>query len=297
MSSLLTIENKLSLWQKLIIADINDVRYNSRLLLSSCCGMKLLLIKLLTKGCPNARRMRHLQILVLQRIIANMPAALYQYALALVSTGQCATAMIHLNRAIIRGHLSSRAIKAWMLLYGREGVAQDCNAAFELAEEGARLGCHHCQGVMAARYLVDFGIRVDTALSLELARKSSGKGSKYGQYVLGGWYHYGFGGVAQDYAQAIALYQLAAAQNLDEAQHQLGFLRYYLARDVVETLRLYQLAAAQGNPGALYCVAQFHENGLGGVCKNKAEAILWYRRALAAGLSHAAVKLKALGAK
>jgi hypothetical protein len=44
--------------------------------------------------------------------------------------------------------LPSRALLAQMLIEGREGVAVDHKRGFELAKEGARLGCHHCQGVM-----------------------------------------------------------------------------------------------------------------------------------------------------
>ncbi len=148
MSFLLT-QNAELLLRKLILLDMNDVPYNRRQLLSSYCGMKLFLIKQLTQGCPSTRDKSYLMKYILRRITANMPASLYQYALTLVSTGQCATVMVHLNRAIIRGHLPSRALKAWLLIDGREGVAQDWNGAFELVEEGARLGCHHCQGVMA----------------------------------------------------------------------------------------------------------------------------------------------------
>jgi TPR repeat protein len=125
----------------------------------------------------------------------------------------------------------------------------------------------------------------DEARSLELARESSGKGSRYGQSVLGLFYQCGVGGVAQDYAQALALYRLAAAQNFDGAQNSLGWMYaqgYGVARDFAEALRLYQLAAAQGHPWALYYVAYCHEVGRG-VRKNKAEAIRWYRRAQAAG--------------
>ena len=49
-----------------------------------------------------------------------------------------------------------------------------------------------------------------------------------------------------------------------------------------EALRLYQLAAAQGEPQALYEVAACHDNGKG-ARQNRAEAVLWYRRAQAAG--------------
>jgi len=218
-----------------------------------------------------------------------MPAALYQYALALVSTGQCATAIIHLNLSIVHSHLPSCALKAWMLLEGREGVAQDWNGAFELVEEGARLGCHHCKGVIAWFY---FWMQEDEERSLELARESSGSGlgSRYGQCVLGWLYYSGEGGVAQDYAQAVALYRLAAAQNFDDAQRRLGHMYdegLGVAQDDAEALRWYQLAAAQGLGAALFNVAVYHEEGEG-IRKNKAEAIRWYRRAQAAGYPEAA---------
>jgi hypothetical protein len=181
--------------------------------------------------------------------------------------------------------MQNRAVKAWMLLEGREGVAEDCNGAFELVEEGARLGCHHCQGVMARCYRRGCGCVSDQARSLELARESSGKGSRYGQWVLGVCYRYVGGGVAEDYAQALALFQLAAAQNLDWAQYSLGDMYYNgvgVAEDFAEALRLFQLAAAQGHPEALFYVAECHEEGRG-VRKSKAAAIRWYRSAQAAG--------------
>ena len=186
-----------------------------------------------------------------------------------------------------------------MMLAGREGVAQGLNRAFELVEEGVRLGCHHCQGVMAEGYRWDCGCVRDAARSLELARESSGKGSRYGQFALGELFDdAGLGGVAQDDAQALALYRLAAAQNLDGAQSSLGFMYDYghgVAQDDAEALRWYQLAAAQGHPEALYMVATLHEFGR---CfrENKAEAICWYRRAQAAGHPYAAYALQRLRA-
>ena len=73
------------------------------------------------------------------------------------------------------------------------------------------------------------------------------------------------------------------------------FLGRGVAEDLAEALRLYQLAAAQGHPDALYFVGAFHEHGEG-VPENKAEAIRWYRRAQAAGYSDAAAALQRLGA-
>ena len=170
--------------------------------------------------------------------------------------------------------------------------------SIELVEEGARLGCHHCQGAMSWCYRGGYGCEADAARSLELARESSGKGSRYGQHVLGRLYEDGGRGFVQDDAQAVALYRLAAAQNLDSAQCSLGNKYYYgqgVAQDHAEALRLYQLAAAQGHPTALYMVARCHEDGLG-IPENEAEAIRWYRRAQAAGDPRAAAKLRRLRA-
>ena len=113
-----------------------------------------------------------------------------------------------------------------------------------------------------------------------MARESSGKGSRYGQYALGKFYECRKGGVARNYAEAVALYRLAAAQNLDGAQFSLGFMYYQghgVAQDSAEAL-----AAAQGHCLALYWVALFYEE-VRGVGENEAEAIRWYRRAQAAG--------------
>jgi hypothetical protein len=185
-----------------------------------------------------------------------------------------------------------------MIFDGDEYDDEDRDAAFELVEEGARLGCHHCQGVLARCYRWGSGCEEDMVRPLELARESSRKGSRYGQYELGKWYEDGAGGVAQDYVRAAALYRLAAAQNLDWAQLSLGIMYYFghgVVQDYAEALRLYQLAAAQGMYVAMSWVASCHEEGRG-VPKNKEEAIRWYRRAQETGCPDAAGELQKLGA-
>ena len=296
MSSLLLIENQLSLLKKLTIADSNDVKYSIRQQLSSYRDIILFLIKLLTQGCPSTRDKSYLMKYIIRRIIANMSPILYKHGLALVATGQCAAAMVQLGRSIKNSHLPSRALKAWLLIDGREGVAEDRYAAFELAEEGARLGCHHCQGVMAWCYMFGYGIRPDTAQSLVLARESSGLGSRYGQYVLGWLYKVSVGGVGPDQGQSRALNRLAAAQGLDGALFIIGYMYYNgqnVAKDYAEALRWWQLAAVQGYPEVLFRIAVCHESGQG-VHKSKAEAIRWYRRAKEAGDHDAATALRRL---
>ena len=130
------------------------------------------------------------------------------------------------------------------------------------------------------------------------ASAGEGEGSKYGQRTLGRLYREGEGGVAQDRAEAVAQYRLAAAQGYDEAQNDLGFMYgegYGVAQDYAEALRWYKLAAAQGRGMALDNVGLYYEHG-GGVAADRAEAIRWYKRAAAAGWHQAADALKRLGA-
>jgi len=214
------------------------------------------------------------------------------------AAGDFAAAAKQLIDAIGLGDSPSRADLADMLISGREGVAVDQIRAFELVEEGALLGCHHCHGVMALCYRSGFGCVKDAVRSLALARASAGKGSKYGQCVLGELYYKGEGGVAQDHAATVAQYRLAAAQGYDRAHCNLGYMHhmgYDVPQDYAEALRWYKLAAAQGLGMALDNVGLYYEHG-GGVAADRAEAIRWYKRAAAAGWHQAADALKRLGA-
>ncbi len=248
----------------------------------------------------NLRACKQMMLCMTRRVAAGLAAMrdiAAKKAEELCELGYCAAAIVPLQRAIDLGDLPSRALMAWLLIDGREGVTQDRNRAFQLVDEGDRLGCYHCQGVMAYCYYQGYGIRRDYARSFELAYESSEKSSRYGLYVLSELYRWGLGGIARDYAQAVTFLRMAAAQNLDEAQCRLGRMidnSRGVALDFVEALRLYQLAAAQGHPYAMFNVAVYHELGRGGVCQNKAEAIRWYRRALVAGYFLSKFSLKRL---
>jgi len=274
------------------------------------CGLKGKLVRLLSLGVGrhfepqrNRRACHQMMQSNARRVASKLMAAVRDEAAKeaeeLYTSGRCAAAVVPLQRAVYLGDLPSRALKAWLHIDGREGFAADRKAAFELAEEGARLGCHHCQGVLAYCYLCECGYKRDEARSLELARESSGRGSKYGQYTLGTLHSLGHGGLVRDLAQAVAFYRLAAAQGLDDAQHWLGYMHYLgfgVAQDYAEALRWFHLAAAQGHPQAMCQIADCHENGYG-VRKSKEEAIRWYRRVQAAvSWPKAAYKLRELGA-
>ena len=203
----------------------------------------------------------------------------------LCASGQCAAALTPLQRAIDFGDFASLALQAWLILRGRQGMEQGRDRGFELAARGARLGCHHCQGVVAFYYDLGYGCEKDRALMLELVTASSEMGSRYGQLMLGDLYRHGLRGLALDQDQATALYRLAAAQGLDMAQNTLGSLYMHgktVAVNWEEALRWHMLAAVQGDPAGLYWVARCHEYGRG-VPRNTDKAIHWLKRASAAG--------------
>jgi TPR repeat protein len=204
----------------------------------------------------------------------------------LCASGQCAAAAVALKLAVDLGHLPSRALLGHMMMDGREGVALDRRKAIEVLHVGSRLGCHHCSGVLGWGCMEGFTDWPTASQHVEFARGSAGKGSRYGQCNLGA--HYETMGPLY-YVQAVELYRLAAAQNLDSAQHRLGRMHgngFGVAKDSAEALRFYRLAAAQGHPQALYDVAACFEKGKG-VRPNRDEAICWYKRAQAAGHIHA----------
>ena len=166
----------------------------------------------------------------------------------LCASGKSADAIVLLKRAIYFGDLRSRALYAWLLIDGRVGVAKDQKKAFDLVDEGARLGCHHCEGVMAHCHVFGHGCKKNYARSLELARLSSQNGSRYGHYTLGWLHQFGKAGLSADPTEGVAFYQLAASQGLDKAQRALGQMDTFgplgIDRDD-EGRRWLQLAVAQ----------------------------------------------------
>ena len=227
----------------------------------------------------------------------------------LLEAGQYAAAAEQLLRAIGMGHLPSRALMAWLLFWGREGIARDEDGALKLAKDGARMGCEHCQGVLAFcihndewykvgdMYVMRDDVPAQEQLALSLALQSSERGSRYGHYVLGKLFTQADGNIAD---RTLALWQQAADQGLDAAQLEMGDSVYSNGTgntdEDPEALRWFQLAAAQGLPRALFMVAFCHELGHG-VSEDKAEALIWYKRAAAAGVTRAARCVQKLGAQ
>jgi hypothetical protein len=122
------------------------------------------------------------------------------------------------------------------------------------------------------------------AQSLELARESSRKGSRYGQCTLAYFYDIRNRHVEQNYTKALELYQLSVAQNFDAAQNNLGYMYekgFGVTQDYSEACQLYQIAATQGCPVAMFNFATLYHQGQGGV-EDDDKVIYWMKRSQAA---------------
>ncbi len=113
-------------------------------------------------------------------------------------------------------------------------------------------------------------------------------GDRRAQHDLGLMYDKGMG-VAQDNAQAVKWYALAAQQGDAASQTALGF-KYYkgqgVSQDYKEAARWYRMAAGQGDAAAQYDLGLMYKQGLG-VPQDYVRAYLWFR--LASGSSRPAV--------
>jgi len=283
------------------------------------CGLKGRLVRLVSLGVDRHfeppcitvacyKLMQSTARRVASKLMALVRDKAAKEAEELCASGRCAAALVPLQQALRLGDLSSFALNAWLLIDGREGVAKDRKRALVLVKEGARLGCHHCQGVLAyctyrhwcpgpGALTINSDESHDDARSLELAQESAGRGSRYGQYALGVW-HEGCPGLGRsgNLPQSLAFLRLAAAQGLDRAQIKLGEMCFYGHQSLqlglfhpleyAEALLWYTCAAAQGHPEGLKGVAECYQEGCG-VRKSKKEAIRWFKLAKAAGYPHA----------
>jgi uncharacterized protein len=157
------------------------------------------------------------------------------------------------GRAALLRHGPSHAHLSDMLVYGRPGVAKDLKRGFKLAKAGAALGCAHSKGALGLCYFAGHGVAQDVVKGLALGRESAAAGRCFGQFVVGLCYKGCCGGVAQDGAEAVRLYRLAAEQGYAPAQFNFGVMfnnGQGVAQDRAEAIRWYRLAAAQGNTNA-----------------------------------------------
>ena len=113
-------------------------------------------------------------------------------------------------------------------------------------------------------------------LTLPLAEKGNAKA----QYMLGGMYSEGLGGV-QDYKEAVKWYRLAAEQGDAKAQHQLGVVYHFgrgVPQDYKEAVKWSKIAAEQGLAEAQYNLGLMYYHGEG-IPQDYVLAYMWWNLA------------------
>ena len=94
---------------------------------------------------------------------------------------------------------------------------------------------------------------------------------------------------AGDFARAFKEWEPLAEKGDDDAQFNLGLMYDRgegVAQDSAEAVKWYRLAAEQGNPIAQNSLGGFYYSGIGGVLKDHSEAVKWYRLAAKQGDNH-----------
>jgi hypothetical protein len=96
-----------------------------------------------------------------------------------------------------------------------------------------------------------------------LYKLSAEQGYSRAQSNLGSCYYFGYGGLEQNYAEAVRLYKLAAEQNDPVAQSNLGVCYedgLGVEQNIEEAIRLYKLAAEQGDEGSIARLEEMKKN-------------------------------------
>ena len=203
-------------------------------------------------------------------------------------------AVMQLEQAIDLGSLPARADLANMLLYGDKVGMERYHEerAYQLVAAHAQED-PDCAGVVALCLCREHHF----SEAREFAEHSDAEDSKYGQLALGLLEK-----SSKNYPAAVAQFQLAAAQNYDEAQMQLGSMYLQgdgVAPDLNEAMRLCHLAADQGNHEAFMYLGRMHRDAIRqnisvDPARDLAQAHYWFELALAADNDKAEPVLKNL---
>ncbi len=129
---------------------------------------------------------------------------------------------------------------------------------------------------------------VDIEKGKSMFEQAAGAGNAYAQASLGWLYREGYGGVPQDYAEALRLYTASANQGYANAMATLGW--FYregngVPKDFDQSLSWYQKAAEGGDANAMSSLGWAYQNGLG-TTQDYLEAKKWYEKAANVGDSY-----------
>ncbi|MCD8561167.1 MAG: sel1 repeat family protein [Shewanella xiamenensis] len=157
-----------------------------------------------------------------------------------------------------------------------------------VVQKAAEQGDAKAQHKLGGMYYRGEGVAQNYSQAYAWYQMAAEQGYAKAQFILGTMFHFGRG-VAQDYDKALAWYQKAAAQGDVDAQNKLGDM-YVLGKGVAQNysqaLTWYQKAAEQGDVGAQYNLGVMYDQGQG-VTRDYSQAFAWYKRAAEQGYAKA----------
>lgn len=190
---------------------------------------------------------------------------------------------MYYNSYIESNQMSDTASKAWSLLF-KQRSPDDCTLAFQLASDGAKLGCHHCKGILAYLLYYGCGCEQNVNEALGLAKESADQGSEYGHLAYGRIIYWTD---PKNRDTAIKHYMIASEMKLNEALLTVGnrlMCGTYFPIDKEMGFKLIMEAAHQKHRSAYDRIGRCYEFG-DGVPVDKIEAIRWYTMAVEAGFT------------
>ncbi len=202
------------------------------------------------------------------------PEEAYKKAMKLISRGRCSAAVELLTYAGARGHLSSRAELANLLIWGRIGVEKNAEGAYyQLLGPGrAVMDNPDCKGMAAYCMYHDYGTKVpktDAALGQiwDLIQQSRTGNSKFGFFMMGELhikarfeYIRVTCGIEEDVCKALEYYERASSMGCDLASYEAGKI-YSFTQGFInlrKSMNYLEIAAIQGNPLAIDYLASCH---------------------------------------
>ncbi|MBI3525303.1 MAG: sel1 repeat family protein [Betaproteobacteria bacterium] len=165
------------------------------------------------------------------------------------------------------------------------GVDQNLKLAFDWRVKAANRGNLQVQVKLGKMYRDGVGVDKDAAKALYWFKRSATEGNAEAQTLLGQMYHYGLG-VEPDRAAAKSWFEKASQQGDESAIYFIQLIEsigYQIKEGWYNRLPELHRLANDGDLEVQYQLAQRYEHGVGGVKKDVAVALDWYKRAAAGG--------------
>lgn len=211
--------------------------------------------------------------------------------------GNISQAISFYEKAIDAGECKISANNLACIYVEGKGVSTDFKKAAYYYRMAAENGHDDAQCMLATLYHNGLGVQQNDTEALKWYTKSAQQGNGEGQYCLGMAYYNGEG-TAPNHSFSVQWWLKAAKQGHPNAQNNLA--QCYLngdgvSQNVSEGLKWTREAANNGNKDAQCALGSYYEYGETGILKDLKQAIYWYKKAAAQGVTYAQIHLAQLG--